>query len=611
VLVSLISALQENPMRSALLLLLIVTMLLPAAAAAPPAAADLEARRKALNDLLAEQWEYNLKTSPEYATILGDKRYNDQLSDVSQKAVLDDLEMSRKFLARFEAIDTTGFPEQEKLNKALMVRDLKQQLDFAVFKEWEMPVNQMNGPHLEAAQLVALLPFTNVKDYEDYIARLRKYPKVLDDTMDNMRLGMADHLMPPRFLLEKVVTQSENIVTADVEKSPFAQPLAKFPDSISAADRKRLHDATIAAIRESINPAYMKFARFVRDDYAPKGRTEAGIWSLPDGPARYAAMVKRSTTTDLTPEEIHQLGLKQVADIEAQMLTIAQKLGYKDLKSLNAAIDKDPKLHAHSRQQILDLYRSYTDTMWKDLPTAFDRLPKAKLEVMPIEEFHEKEDSTHYNQGAPDGSRPGHVMVNTGDFEHRTVIGIEATAYHEGVPGHHMQISIAQELPELPPFRQQEFYGAYTEGWALYCERLAKEMGFYKDPYSDYGRLQGEMLRAIRLVVDTGFHYKHWTREQVVDYFHAHSAIDEPEVQSETDRYIAWPAQALSYKIGQLKILELRERTRKQLGAKFDLRAFHDQVLDAGALPLDVLATRVDEWVVALNSGSGKAAVAR
>ena len=597
-------------MRSVLVFLPLLILLLPAVAATPPAG-DLAARRKALNDLLAEQWEYNLKTNPEFASILGDKRYNDQLSDVSLKAVQDDLEMTRKFLARFEAIDTTGFPEQEALNKALMVRDLRQQLEFVPFKEWEMPVNQKSGPHLEMPQLVALLAFSNVKDYEDYIARLRKFPKVLDDTMDNMRHGMADHLMPPRFLLEKVTTQVDNIVTADPEQSPFAQPLKKFPDSIPEADRKRLHDQTVAAIRESVNPAYATFAKFVREEYAPKGRTEAGIWSLPDGATRYAAMVKRSTTTDLTPEEIHQIGLKQVADLETQMLAVARKLGYKDLKTLNADVDKDPKLHAHSRRQILDLYRTYTDTMWAQLPAAFGRLPKAKLEVLPIEEFHEKEASTHYNQGAPDGSRPGHVMVNTSDFEHRKLLTIESTAYHEGVPGHHMQISIAQEVPEIPPFRQQAFYGAYIEGWGLYSEKLAKEMGFYKDPYSDYGRLQDEMLRAIRLVVDTGFHYKHWTRQQVVDYFHAHSDVDEPDVQSETDRYIAWPAQALSYKIGQLKILELRARARKQLGDKFDLRAFHDEVLGAGALPLNVLENRVSEWVVAQNQGAGRTAVAK
>jgi uncharacterized protein (DUF885 family) len=596
-------------MRCTLLFVLPVVLLLQVMAA--PTATDVDSRRKALNDLLAEKWEYDMKTNPEYASILGDKRYNDQVTDVSHKAALADLEMSRKFLARFEAIDTTGFPEQEALSKALMVRDLKEQLAFAPFKQWEMPVTQMNGTHLSAAKLIPLLSFATVKDYQDYISRLRKFPKVMDDTMDNMRQGMADHLMPPRFLLEKVASQADKIVAFEPERSPFAQPLTKFPESISAADRQRLHDAMIAAIRESVNPTYAKFAKFVREEYAPKGRTEAGIWSLPDGDARYAAMVKRSTTTDLTPQEIHQLGLKQVAELESQMITIAQKLGYKDLKTLNADIEKDPKLHATSRKQILDLYRTYTDTMWKQLPAEFGRLPKAKVEIMPIEEFHEKEDATHYNQGTPDGSRPGHVMVNTGDFEHRKVISIESTAYHEGVPGHHMQISIAQELPQLPPFRQQAFYGAFIEGWALYTEKLGKEMGFYKDPYSDYGRLQDEMMRAIRLVVDTGFHYKHWTRQQVVGYFHAHSDIDEPDVQSETDRYMAWPAQALSYKIGQLKILELRERARKQLGEKFDIRAFHDEVLGAGALPLDVLETRMNGWILAqVKKGGVEASVA-
>jgi uncharacterized protein (DUF885 family) len=596
-------------MRIVTIFLLLVTTLLPALAA--DTQPSLDSRRKALHDLLAEQWEYTLKTNPEYASILGDKRYNDQLEDVSMAAVLADLEMTRKFRARFEAIDTSGFSEQEALNKALMVRQLERELDFAPFKEWEMPVTQISGPPVEMPQLVALLAFSNVKDYQDYIARLRKFPKVLNDTADNMRRGMADHLMPPRFLLEKVAAQCDKIATPDLDKSPFAQPLTKFPNTISQADRRRLRDETLAAIRDAVNPAYIKFAKFVREEYAPKGRTEAGIWSLPDGNARYTAMVKRSTTTDLTPEEIHQLGLKQVADVEAQMLTIAHQLGYQDLKTLNADIDKNPKLHAHSRQQILDLYRTYIDTMWKQLPSEFGRLPKAKLEVMPIERFHEKETSTHYNEGADDGSRPAHVMVNTGDFEHRKLISIESTAYHEGVPGHHMQIAIAQELPTLPPFRQHAFYGAFMEGWALYTERLAKEMGFYQDPYSDYGRLQDEMLRAIRLVVDTGFHYKHWTRQQVVDYFHAHSAIDEPDVQSETDRYIAWPAQALSYKIGQLKILELRERARKQLGDKFDVRAFHDEVLSAGALPLDVLESRMDEWIIAQNRSGGETRVAK
>ncbi|MFZ3342883.1 MAG: DUF885 domain-containing protein [Terriglobales bacterium] len=558
---------------------------------------DLEARRKALNGLLHEQWEYTMRTSPIYASILGDKRWNDQVDDFSQSAIDDNLVQSRKFLERFEAIDTTGFPDQEVLNKELMVRDLKMNLEGARFKPWEMPVNQFNGIHIDAPQLVSILSFASVKDYEDYIARLKQLPRLFDQTMVQMRKGMADGLMPPKILLDQVITQADGIAKTAPEKNPFAQPFEKFPDAVPEADRKRLHDEGIAAIRDSVTPAYVKFTAFVRDEYAPKGRPEPGVWALPDGAARYAYAVKQSTTTDLTPEEIHQIGLEQVKEIEARMLGVAKKLGYPDLKTFYAEIKTDPKLHAHSREEILDLYRKHIDDMYTKLPDLFDRLPKSRLEVLPIEEFREKEASTHYVEGLPDGSRKGHVMVNTGDFANRTTLDIETTAYHEGVPGHHLQLSIAQELPELPPFRQHEFYIAYGEGWALYSERLGEEVGFYKDPYSYFGHLQDDMLRAIRLVVDTGFHYKHWTRQQVVDYFHEHSAIDEPEVQSETDRYMAWPAQALGYKIGQLEILKLRQYSKDQLGSNFNIKAFHDEILDAGALPLDILSARVHAWV--------------
>jgi uncharacterized protein (DUF885 family) len=581
-----------------LICLLALAMLIPAAVAAANSPADLEARRKALNDLLHEQWEYTMRTSPIYASILGDKRYNDKIDDFSQAAIDDNLDQTRRFLVRFEAIDTTGFPEQETLNKALMVRDLKMGLEGARFKPWEMPVSQENGIHIDAPQLVSILSFQSVKDYEDYITRLKLLPVLFDQTIVQMRKGLAEGRMQPKILLDKVVTQANGIATTPAEQSPFTHPFDKFPDAIPEADRKRLRDAGLAAVKDSVLPAYVKFTAFVRDEYAPKGRTEPGAWALPDGDAWYAYRVKDSTTTDLSPEEIHQLGLAQVKEIEARMLAVVNQLGYKDMNSFKAAVDADPKLHAHSREEILDLYRKYETQMYARLPEMFGRLPKAKLEVMPVEEFREKEASdAAYVDGAPDGSRPGHIMVNTGDFAKRTVLDIETTAYHEGVPGHHMQISIAQELPELPIFRQHEFYTAYTEGWALYSERLGKEVGFYQDPYSYYGHLQDDMLRAIRLVVDTGFHYKHWTRQQVVDYFHAHSSIDEVSVQSETDRYMAWPAQALGYKIGQLEILKLRQYAKDQLGDKFDLRAFHDEVLSGGALPMDVLSTRIHDWV--------------
>jgi uncharacterized protein (DUF885 family) len=579
------------------MLLLMALML----AAAPASPASIGARLKQFNALLNEHWQRNLRVSPEFASILGDKRYNDQLSDLSLKAIEEQIESDKSFLARFEAIDPAGFAEQDTLSRALMIRDLRMNLDSVKFKDWEMPVTQFGGLHLNAPQLVSLLSFETVKDYEDYISRLRKLPVAFDQTTVLMRKGMADGLMPPRILLEQVVEQADGIATKKPEESPFYLVASgKMPASFSAADQKRLRAAMIDAIAKGVSPAYAKFTAFVKTEYAPKGRKEPGVWSLPDGDARYAFAVRQSTTTDLPPDQIHQTGLAEVARDRAAMLEIARKLGFKDCKSFEAAIAKDPKQHGQSRQQILDLYKKYVDQMWAKLPSLFGRLPKSKVEVLPIEEFREKNASgADYVMGTVDGKRPGHINVNTGDFQNRLLTDVETTAYHEGVPGHHMQISIAQELPGLPPFRQHEFYTAYTEGWALYSERLGREVGFYQDPYSLYGHYTDDLLRAIRLVVDTGFHAKHWTRQQVVDYFHENSGIDEPTVQSETDRYMAWPAQALGYKVGQLKIIALRERAQKELGSRFDIRSFHDEVLNGGALPLDVLDQRIAAWTKA------------
>ena len=562
------------------------------------APAPLDARRKQLGDLLAEQWEYNLRTNPEFASTLGDKRYNDKLSDFSEKAVYADLEQTKTFLARFKAVDSSGFPEQEVLNKALMVRKLELDLEGAKFKDWEMPVSQFGGIHIGAPQLVSILSFETVKDYEDYIARLKALPTAFAQTTDLMRRGMADKLIPPKILLEQVARQAGGIANVKPEESPFlVEPLKKMPKTFAEKDKARLGAGMLAAIREGVQPAYVKFAKFVTAEYAPNGRKDPGLWALPDGQARYAYAVKTATTTDLTPDQIHQIGLDEVARDHAAMLKIAQKMGYQDLKSFDASIKTNPKLHPKSRQEMLDLYRKYTDEMWARLPRLFGRLPKAKVEIMSVEAYREKEASgAQYEEGTADGKRPGHIKVNTGDFEHRTTLDIETTAYHEGVPGHHMQISVAQELPTLLPFRQHGFYIAFVEGWALYSERLAEEVGAYQDPYSYYGHLQDDLLRAIRLVADTGFHARHWTRQQVVDYFHENSGIDEVNVQSETDRYMAWPAQGLGYKIGQLRILALREKAKQQLGQSFDVRGFHDEVLGGGAIPLDVLETRIAAW---------------
>jgi len=576
----------------------------PVAPATPPPAtppsATLDARRKQLADIIADQWEYTMRTSPEEASTIGDKRYNDRWSDFSDKGAHDDILASQGYLAKLEAVDLTGFPEQERLNEALLARKLSLVVEAAKFEDWLMPVNQFGGLHSQLAELVSLLPFTSVKDYDDYATRLRAFPGVMDQILDDMRKGLAKGLMPPKLVLGKVAQQATDIAAPVPEASAFAVPLKSFPAAVPEPERARIRTAVLAAIKDQVSPAYKRLAAFVRTEYEPHGRADPGVWALPLGEERYAFDIKEKTTTSLTAEEIHQLGLAEVARIEAEMLRVAKKLGYADLPSAALAMKKNASLHFTSRRAIVELYKKFTDEMYPKLPTLFGRLPKAKVEILPVEEFREKgAAAAQYDEGTPDGSRPGHVMVNTGDFKNRTTIGVESTAYHEGVPGHHLQISIAQEVPSLPPFRQHYSVTAYIEGWGLYAERLGEEVGLYQDPYSYLGHLQEEMLRAIRLVVDTGFHAKRWTRAQVIDFFHAHSTMDEVDVQSETDRYAVLPAQALAYKLGQLRILELRERAKKALGDKFDIREFHDVVLDSGALPLDVLEQQVDRWIEA------------
>ncbi|MGH8156738.1 MAG: DUF885 domain-containing protein [Rhodanobacter sp.] len=579
-----------------------------AAPVAQAAQTDVAARVKALNALLAEQWQHTLQNSPEFATILGDLRYNDRWSDLSLTHAAAENKVTADFLKRFEAIDTTGFPDTDKLNQQLMVRQLKDSLKSYDLKLYEMPLDQMSGVHIQLAGFVSSIPFDNTKEYEDYAARLKAVPKAFDQVIGVAKQGMRDKMMPPKYLLEKVVTQIDSIEKSAGMDSVFAEPLKHFPKSMSAADQKRVHDEILAAIEQDVRPAYRKLSEFVAKDYAPHGRAEPGVWNLPNGDAIYRFDVEQITTTNKTPDEIHALGLAEVKRIEGDMTKIAKQQGFADLASFRASLKTNPKTHATSREDILNRYRGYLAQMQPELPKLFGMLPKTRVEVVPVEAFREKEAAAaEYHQGTPDGSRPGQIFVNTGDFKNRSVLTIESTAYHEGVPGHHLQISIAQTLPKLPPFRQQAGYTAYIEGWALYSEQLGKDIGFYQDPLSDYGRLSDELLRADRLVLDTGVHDKHWTRQQMVDFFHAHSSEDEPDVQAETDRYITWPAQALAYKTGELKILELRARAKKALGDQFDIRAFHDEILGGGALPLDVLDTRVNDWIAAVKAGKAPA----
>ena len=566
----------------------------------PPAFSETPGPSSTLKTLLDQQWDFEMRSSPEAATAYGDYRFNDRLSDFSPEFFAGQLRQQQEFLTQFEALPESGLSEQERLDRQLMIGRLREDIEGAEFKPWEMPIDQFNGIHLEYGGMPAITPFQTVKDYENYLARLHQLPRVFDQVMANARQGMRDRLMPPKILLVQVVPQAHVVADNLTESNPFAQPVSKFPEGISSADQDRLRKEILAAVRNEVVPAYAKLADFVQKEYAPNGRAEPGVWALPDGEARYRYNIRRLTTTDMTPDQIHQLGLQQVAEIEGEMEAVAHQLGFKDVASLNGHIRSDRSLYASSSQQVLGLYQKYADQMYARLPELFGTLPKNKLIVVPMEAFREKAGvPADYSSGSPRTGRPGRINVNMYDPERRLTLNIEAIAYHEGVPGHHLQISIGQEIPSLPPFRQHAEYTAFVEGWALYAERLGKEVGFYQDPYSNYGRLGNEMWRAVRLVVDTGVHSKHWSRQQMVDYFHRYTAMDEPNIQTEVDRYIAWPGQALAYKLGQLRILEMRDRAKKELGPAFDLRAFHDEVLGASALPLDVFEQRMTQWIAA------------
>jgi uncharacterized protein (DUF885 family) len=545
------------------------------------------------NAVFEEQYETDLRNFPERATAYGDYRYNDKLAEYSLAAIGERHKTDVAFVARLEAIGTEGFSDQDRLSHDLLLRVLKQRITDFDLKEYEMPINQQNGVHTGLADLPLSVPFDSVKHYEDYIARLHQIPRVLSQTTEVLRAGLKDKLMPVRFLIEKLPVQCQGIIDAD----PFLLPTKKYPAEISAEEQKRLTQQITDAINTDVIPAYKSFAEFLTKVYAPEGRTTLSVTSLPDGEKRYENDIYARTTTHMTPDEIHKIGLHEIDRIEAEMTAIAKKEGFADLAAFRASLKTNAKYIPTSAEQILEDYRHYIAQMEPKLPQLFTLLPKSPVTVEAIPAFQAAA-ATHYVTGTPDGKRPGRVVVATSDFAHRTLIDDEAIAYHEGIPGHHMQLSVQQQLTGMPKFRLHSLgFNAYIEGWALYAEQLGKEVGFYQDPVSDYGRLSSELFRAVRLVVDTGIHSKGWTRDQVVEFFRKSGAIDEPSIQSETDRYIAWPAQALSYKLGQLKFRELRERAQKELGPKFDIRTFHDEMLNGGTLPLDLLEARTDRWI--------------
>ena len=544
----------------------------------------LQSRLERQNQLFKEQ------AASDAAPSAGEKK--SILGDFSLAASARQDAINRGFRIRLAAISSDGFPEQDQISHELMLRELDQRMTDYSLKTYEMPLTQFRGIHTDLADIPRSLPFHSVKDYENYITQLHEMPLAFEQTVEVLKEGERNGLMPVRSLLEQIPAQCEGIIAED----PFLLPTTKFPSSISVADQKRLTDEIVRTASNDVLPAYKRFADFVANDYAPHGRTAIGLSSLPNGVRRYQNAIHEQTTTNMIPAEIHALGLREIARINGLLTDLAHQAGYPDLKSFRAALNSDPKYIPTSADQIVEDYRHYVNQMEPRLPELFLDYPKTKLVVEAIP-ASQPQMGTHHVDGSADGSTPGRVVVATSNYAHRRLISDETQAYHEGIPGHELQVTIEQHLKGLPAFRSQIRNNAYIEGWAVYAEALGKEIGFFQDPASDYGRLNLELLRAVRFVVDTGIHADGWTRDQAVTYFRESGAADEPTIQVEVDRYIALPAQSLSYKIGQLKIRELRARAQQQLGPRFDIRRFHEEILSAGSLPMDMLDARINGWI--------------
>lgn len=563
--------------------------------------AAAEARRA--NEIFEEYFEKQLELNPIYATAIGDHRYNDRFAvTISPEWQARSLEVDREYLARIRKINENLLSGQDLLSYRIFVRDLERNIEGARYPDHLLPLNQFYSTPNFFAQLgsgQSLHPFRTVKDYEDFLGRVDGFVAWVDQAIINMNEGIEKGYTQPKILIERVVPQLEAHIVVSAEDSLFWKPIARLPDDIAAEDRERLAAAYRDAIMNRIVPAYAKLRDYVVETYLPNCRETHGMWDLPDGENWYAFLVEGTTTTDLTPAEIHQIGLDEVARIHEEMRGVMRETGFEGtLDEFFEFMNSDPRFIAESREELLEGYRALKDRVNPNLPKLFDVMPKSDYEVRAVEPFREKSASgASYMRGAPDGSRPGVFYVNTFDLSARPKWAMESLSLHEAAPGHHFQISIQQELENLPRFRRFGGYTAFVEGWGLYAETLGKELGLYTDPYQYFGKLNAELWRAIRLVVDTGLHYKGWSREQVLDYMYENSAVKEARAVSEAERYMAIPSQALAYKIGQLKISELRADAEKALGEKFDVREFHNQVLLDGALPLSVLEEKIDRWI--------------
>jgi uncharacterized protein (DUF885 family) len=586
----------------------LAAVMLVALGATDEARAAPAPRNAELHRMFEEFFERSLQMNPLQATFIGDHRYDDRLSNnISPAFIAESLAVDKQFLERAAAFEKLDLTEADRLSLDIFLSERRTAIAAAEFPGEVLPVNQFQSlPSLmvvlgsgESAQ-----PFATAQDYERFLARMRAYIVWSDQAIANMREGVRRNIVNPRVLMEKTLPQLRDVISESPEKSLFWQPLAKFPDAVTAADRERLRAMYRQAITKEINPAYQRLHDFIRDEYLKSTRSSVSWSSLPNGEKWYAFLARYYTTTDLAPDAIHELGLTEVARIRGEMEQVKAQVGFKgDLQAFFKFLQEDPQFYFSDAEALLQGYRDLKKKIDARLPQLFADFPKADYEVRAVEAFRAASAAGgSYQSPSADGSRPGVFYVNTYNLKAQPRFGMETLSLHEAAPGHHFQIAIQQELEDLPRFRRfGGDYVAYVEGWALYAESLGKELGLFTDPYQYYGRLSDEMLRAMRLVVDTGLHTKGWTREQAIRYMLDNSSMAPSDATAEVERYIAIPGQALGYKVGQIRIRELRTKAEKTLGEKFDVREFHSQVLRDGALPMDVLAKKLDRWVQSVS----------
>lgn len=560
---------------------------------------------RALHDLFAREWEFQLQDNPTFASSLGDRRYNDRWGERSLASYERREARARQALAVLSHINRNALLPADKLNYDLFKDETENDIERFKYRLYLLPVSQSDGIQT-SDQLADRLRFETVKDYEDWIGRLRAFPELMEQTIALMREGVRARIMQPKILMQRVPRQLDAQTPARPDDSPFFKPFTQFPDAISPVDRERITTAARAAITKNVIPSFSRFKEFFNNEYLPASFEQVGIWQIPNGDAAYRFLARQYTTTTQTPEQIHRRGLAEVARIRAEMEGIKTQVGFKGtLQEFFQFLRTDPQFYYKTPDELLTAYRSIAKRIDPNLIKLFRTLPRMPYGVEPIPAQTAPDTTTaYYQRPAADGSRSGTYYVNLYKPEVRPKYEMMALSLHESVPGHHLQIALAQELGSLPNFRRYGGYTAFVEGWGLYAESLGDEMGLYDDPYSKFGQLTYEMWRAVRLVVDTGMHHMRWERQRAIDYFLDNAAKTEQDIVNEIDRYIADPGQALAYKTGELKIKELRARAKQQLGDKFDVRDFHDVLLSNGAVPLDVLERNINGYIAARKTAS-------